>query len=266
MEYLTELFHTGLGHSALNTARSALSALCSTDNSITIGAQPLVTRFMKGVYNLRPTRSRYNHIWDVNKVLEHLKTWSPLQDLTLKTLTLKLVMLIALVTASRGQSLKLLNLNNLTATDDSFTFNFNTLLKQSRPGYVNPSARLLPYTPDKRLCVCDTMTEYLSRTKKIRDPTEGQLFISYVKPFKAVSKATISRWIHEVMGLAGIDTDQFKPHSVRAAATSKAKERAVPIHHILQTAGWRTQCTFAKFYDKPIQNINTFADSILSNT
>ncbi|KAH3886537.1 hypothetical protein DPMN_010548 [Dreissena polymorpha] len=45
---------------------------------------------------------------------------------------------------------------------------------------------------------------------------------------------------------------QFGPHSVRAAATSKAYMNDVPINVIFKTAGWSYSSTFAKFYKKDI--------------
>ena len=262
LDFLTKLFHTGIGYSALNTARSAVSALCSTNDCMTLGAHPLVKRFMRGVFNLRPTKPRYSTTWDVNRVLEFLQSTSPVELLPLKDLTRKLAMLIALSTAARSQTLSLLSLSNMTVTDDGFSFTFDQLLKQSRPGYVTPNVRLRSYTPDTKLCVCSTLQEYLVRTKALRGDVK-QLFISYVKPFRPVSSSTISRWIRDVMQQSGIDIDQFKPHSVRAATTSKAKASLVPIDHILKTAGWSSGSTFAKFYDKPVQQENTFAQEVL---
>ena len=199
----------------------------------------------------------------VSKVLKYLRSSSPVKTLTLKTLTLKLVMLIALVTASRGQSLHLLNIENLTRGKSSYTFVIDRLIKQSRPGYSNPVVKLKPYPPDRRLCVCTTLQEYLSRSENIRG-TETQLYISYVKPHKAVATSTISRWIRDVMTRSGIDTSIFKAHSVRTAASSKAKMNYVPTQHILTTAGWSSTCTFAKYYDKPIVKENAFAMGVLT--
>ena len=65
------------------------------------------------------------------------------------------------------------------------------------------------------------------------------------------------------MTKAGIDTSKFKPHSVRAAATSAAGERQVPISEILQTAGWSREKTFRTYYQKPVVKDNNFADAIL---
>ena len=58
------------------------------------------------------------------------------------------------------------------------------------------------------------------------------------------------------MGKAGIDTSVYKAHSTthRAAATSAAKGKQVPIDTILSAAGWSSESTFARSYDKPIQD------------
>ena len=90
------------------------------------------------------------------------------------------------------------------------------------------------------------------------------LFISFRKPFQPVSAASISRWTKELLAEAGIDTDMFKGHSVRAAFTSAAKTRGVCLWDIMSTAGWSRASTFERFYAKPIEGSN-YSSSILSN-
>ena len=76
------------------------------------------------------------------------------------------------------------------------------------------------------------------------------MFISYIKPHGPVSRDSISRWLKSVMVSAGVDCSVYKPHSIRSAAVSKAKNNMVPTDEILKTAGWSSEKTFAKFYDK----------------
>ena len=93
------------------------------------------------------------------------------------------------------------------------------------------------YNPhDKSLCVYSYLTEYLKRTQPLRGK-ETQLFLSFTRPHKAISKETLSRWIRTVMSSAGIDVASFKPHSTRSASTSKAKAACIPMDEILRTAG-----------------------------
>ena len=87
------MYESGVGYSALNTARSALSnrSIIIFEGGHTVGTNPLVKRYMKGVFNLRPTKPRYSYTWDVSVVLQYLDTLMPLESLDLKMLTLKLV-------------------------------------------------------------------------------------------------------------------------------------------------------------------------------
>jgi len=261
LQYLTELYETGLSYSSINTARGALSALGIKIEEHAIGKHPLVIRYLKGVFNTRSSTPRYTHTWDVDKVLCCLRKLSPVRYLGLKDLTLKLCMLIALTNAARIQSIHLLCVNSVKKFNSEFVFVFEGLLKQSRPGYRNPVLTIKAYPPDRRLCTYTVMKEYISRTLLLRK--HSKLFISYIKPHGEVSKDTIARWIKTVMAKSGIDTEIFGAHSVRSASSSKAKRNKVPIQDILQTAGWSNASTFAKFYDKPIEKQDSFVKGVL---
>ena len=66
---------------------------------------------------------------------------------------------------------------------------------------------------------------------------------------------------------SGIDVKVFKPHSTRAASTSKANSCQVPLDIILQAASWKGDCTFRKFYDKPIEgNVSKFGQAVLGSS
>ena len=84
IHFLTEQYEAGLGYSSLNTARGALSSLGLKFEQFAAGNHPLVTRFMTGVYNLRPTKPKYAHTWSVDLVLKYLRTLSPVKELTLR--------------------------------------------------------------------------------------------------------------------------------------------------------------------------------------
>ena len=86
LDILVELFESGIGYSGINTARSALSSVLKPVNGMTFGAQECVKRFLKGVYEARPSNPRYAETWDVSKVLNYLKTIS-ITNCSLKDLT-----------------------------------------------------------------------------------------------------------------------------------------------------------------------------------
>ncbi|XP_070212571.1 uncharacterized protein [Littorina saxatilis] len=74
LSFLTDLFDAGLGYSAINTARSALSSVILMPDKSTIVTHPLVVRFLKEVCKLRTPMPRHSKIWDVGDVLKYLKT------------------------------------------------------------------------------------------------------------------------------------------------------------------------------------------------
>ena len=119
-----------LGYSAVNTARSALSSFITIDGC-KAGEHPVVSRLMSGIFNRNPALPRYVETWDPQVVISYLKTFPQLCDMTLKELTLKLTMLLALVTAQRLQTLKTFAINHMQILPDGYVFRINSLLKQS---------------------------------------------------------------------------------------------------------------------------------------
>lgn len=251
LTFLTEMYKKGESYSAINTARSALSVILSK-NGLSIGNFISVKRFMKGIFELRPPMPRYTYIWDVNIIFEFLMNFSS-EDIPLSYLTYKLVTLLALATAQRAQTLHLIDLENFVYNNNEIIVPIPQLLKQSNPRNRKFSLRLSCNVENPSICVVTTLKEYIRRTKNIRG-NQRQLFISFNKPHRAVSRSTISRWIKTVLREAGIDVSIFKAHSTRAASCSHAKRNAVPIEHILKTAGWANDKTFRKFYDKVVEN------------
>lgn len=265
LNFLAGLYDKQLSYSTLNTARSALSSILHVDTCRNFGSHPLTVRFMKGVFEKRPPHPRYNKIWDVSLVLKYLTSLDPVETLTLKDLTLKLLMLLLLVTGQRGQSIHLLNIVTMHLSDTSCVFNLTSHIKTSKPGKPASAITVQEFKQDCRICPIKTLKEYLKRTDTIRGD-EQQLFISFVKPHKSVSRDTISRWAKIVLQRSGIDTELFTSHSTRAASASKAKQKDVPLDEILSQAGWSTADTFRKFYDKPIVSSNDhMASAILRN-
>ena len=88
--------------------------------------------------------------------------------------------------------------------------------------------------------------------------------LATAKPHHPVCQSTISRWVKTAMKKAGIDTESFKPHSTRAASTSAALRKRVPVETIMAAAWWSAECTFATYYKKDVKEDATFGQSILN--
>lgn len=67
---------------------------------VSVGNHPLIIRFMKGVFNQKPSLPRYKSVWDVSEVFKWLQK-NDIDDINLNSLTLKTVMLLALLSEQR---------------------------------------------------------------------------------------------------------------------------------------------------------------------
>lgn len=191
----------------------------------------------------------------------------PLSELSLKELTLKLVMLMALTQAARVQTLHLLLCTGACIEQSSVTLWLGGNLKQCRPKFNIRMVKFCAYEQDSRLCVVQTMKEYLVRTKHLRKNSgqeQGKLLISFIKPHGCVSKDTVARWIKSMLKGCGINTSKYTAGSVRPASVSKANALNVPLSTILAKAGWTQETTFARHYNKEISlNSDTFQRVVL---
>ena len=84
---------------------------------------------------------------------------------------------------------------------------------------------------------------------------ENQLFVSFRKPYKAISTSTIARWIKEILKRSGIDINEFKANSTQSAATSKVFLSGASVNDILKLANWSNEKTFSKYYKRSIVNV-----------
>jgi len=199
-------------------------------------------------------------------VVQHIGSTFASADLSLKNLSMKLVMLMALSNASRASDLASLDIRFQQFTPEGVKFFVPGLTKTRRSG--PPKEAFFGRFHEKSLCPVNTLILYEEKTKDLRMSTPNEpspLLISFRKPHKPVTPASIGRWIKELLGKAGINTEIFKGHSSRAASSSAAKVQGVSVAEILATAGWSRKSTFERFYYKPSEGSN-FSKAVLSCT
>ena len=262
-KFLRLLSTRGAGYAALNSARCALSTILPGFNGRSFGTHPYVCWLVKGGYERNPPKPRYNQFWNVNKVFSLFKNWGKNSELSLKRLSLKLAMLLLLTSAQRGQTIVNLSTEDLEI-EELATFKMKVLLKHNRVGDRLDSLTFRPFARCKRLCVVHTLKCYLKRLEASRQ--YSQLLLSFVRPHGPISRDTLSRWVLEVLREAGINVDKYKSHSTRGATTSAAKRLGVPVSLILKQASWKEASSFARFYDKELDNDTTdVAQRLLEN-
>ena len=245
-----------LSCSALNSIRSALAFFLQY-NLPDLGYDTTITRLFSSFYKARPSFPRYLVTWDVGKVLRFIATWHPADSLSLKHLTLKTVTLIALTSSDRAQTLHALSVEHVHVSASGIEFVVPEILKTSRRGRP---ARVISCVSwdDERLNVCDYVIAYMNRTfsLRLRSVRKGlgkpsQLFLSH-RTGRPVLRNTISRWIREVLALAGIDMESFGPGSTRGASASAARRMGATSEQIMKAGDWTNMGTFERFYNRPV--------------
>ena len=118
-----------LNYRTINTAKSAISTFAvSQEKNTPIGNSELFKRFMKGLC-VKPTSPQIHGDLGCKNSLDYLSSLENVNKLNLKMLTLKLTMLLCLVTAQRSQTL--LRLSNIISERQNFIFTISDLVKQS---------------------------------------------------------------------------------------------------------------------------------------
>ena len=243
---------------ALNTFRSALSFFLKLDFP-NLGQQEKVMVLFQSFYKIRPSFGRYIVTWDVGKVLRFLATWHPPSAISFKQLTLKTVTLIALTASDRAQTIHALRVDRVAVTNQGLEFVIYDRLKTSRSGHPPKVVKCVSWDAEE-LDVSFYVQKYIDKTftyrwRAVRRGLEkpNQLFLSH-KTGLPVTKSTISRWIKEVMGMAGIDVTMFSPGSTRGASVSAAARRGASITQILINGDWTNLGTYQRFYKRTVDD------------
>ena len=105
INYFMQLYDEGLQYNSTNSHCSMLSGTLPSFQGYNIDQHPLVICLLKRIFNSRPLKSKIFPLWEVDKVLDHLKTWESHSNLSLADLTRKTTFLLALVTAKRVKAL-----------------------------------------------------------------------------------------------------------------------------------------------------------------
>ena len=103
--------------------------------------------------NTKPSLLRYQRTWDVDTVLKYLKALTPVNLLSLKMLSYKLVMLLLLLTGQCVQMIHSLLISDITITDNNILINVESLRKCSKPGSQLEPIELPAFVDVSRLCV-----------------------------------------------------------------------------------------------------------------
>ena len=204
---------------------------------------------------------KHHTIWSLKTVFDFFRQQKIAIDLSLKDLSLKVAVLLCLLSGQRCQTITCLDLIHMDPFEDKYVFYIHEKLKQSRAEYHLKPLEFMKYPKEEKLCLVTHLHEYIKRTEHIR-LQNTQLLIRFIKPHSPISKDTLARWVKSVLPLAGININKFTAHSTRAASLSHLAQRNFSITDIMDVVGWKSEQTFQKVYNKAEERSN-FGNSIL---
>jgi len=254
LDFLADKYTAGLKYRSLNCYRSALSSVLLPVEGFQVGQHLLVARLLRGVFNCRPPQPRYSQTWEVSQVLSYIKSLGPNEELSLKLISRKLVVLLALVLAHRCSDLGRLTLQGRKYSAEGAVLRCTGLAKQARPGKEESlrPAVISHFLEDALLCPVLCLKAYERATASFRKKDSMQLFLAINSPHQPVTTSTVARWLKQAIVVSGIEPE-FTAHSTRGASSTAAAMNGITIREVMERAGWSRQDTFCKHYFRPIE-------------
>ena len=127
----------------------------------TIAEHPLVKRLMTGIFNSRPTLSKYNFTRDTIIVINYLKGLN-YDNLSNKLSLYKFTTLLTILYGRRVSTVQKFRLSQLHITKDIAKFTILSLLKHTKPGRVNLHITFHQHLYDDLLCPVKLLNKYIS--------------------------------------------------------------------------------------------------------
>ncbi|KAL0200730.1 hypothetical protein M9458_003917, partial [Cirrhinus mrigala] len=270
LSFLQDLIDGGRSFSTIKVYLAAIAACHVGFDGTTVGQHPLIRRFMKGARRSLPVIKRVIPEWDLSMVLEVLSRYpfEPLGDISLKLLSLKTALLLALASTKHVSDLHALSVHSscmkFSISGDKVLLRPNpAFMPKCFPAFACEVIQLSAFHPppfssseDKRLnalCPVRSLWVYIDRTSAFR--RSDQLFISWAPPNTGnpISKQRLSHWLVEAISLAyeskGVRPPEgLRAHSTRGMAASWALFNGVSLQDICAAASWASPHTFVRYY------------------
>ena len=156
---------------------------------------------MKEIFENNTTLPKF--LKNVSLLFNYVRNMQKFQSLDIQKLTQKLVMLMTLISGGqRAQTIHSIRVSDIKILDNKVVIPIMSLIKQTKPTKHMVPLCFQTYSKEPKLCVVSHLTEYLKRTKSYRDT--DKLFLTCIKPYRAASKDTISRWCKSLIKESGI--------------------------------------------------------------
>ena len=180
LTFFTELYEKGCQYSSITLARNALASVVTLRGYTTLSDHPVIKRFIKGVYHLRPPKPKYSSIWDADILLRY---WEKIEDdshLNLLEFTKKITILLVLLHGLRISTIATFGINLITMSNGTCISYPSELLKHDRQGRPRDK-NIYKKSENLKLCPIAVTKEYLKHRAEC-NVTHTKLFFYHCKP------------------------------------------------------------------------------------
>jgi integrase len=239
----------GKSESRIKTVVAALKFFLKVYNRTDLVSHPLITMFGKGAQNLAPLPREKISIWNPELVLSRLND-RPLPSSFLSCAK-EAILLLLLATGWRVDDVWKLA-NRFESDESSARFFFRLKRKCRVKKKITLSQSVNRFLSNVRVCPIAAMLRFLEKAELIRKQPSLSLFVSSTG--NPASKDTLRKWTEDLLGQVGVFVSAG---SCRSASTSAAFSRNRSIDDIMKSAGWSSESTFRRFYQRDVVSVET---------
>ena len=164
LDFLTSQFRRARLYHTLGLYRSAMSMTLPPIDGVVVGPHPLVSHILPGASHSRPSQPCYGRMWNVQAVLDWFRNMSFTHE-SLKELTLRLTMLLALTGARRCSELQKLDVRFMDIIVNTASFGIPTFTQNQRVG--DPAKQFVfPACPQHPPLCVGALRQYSARTER----------------------------------------------------------------------------------------------------
>ncbi len=219
-----------------------------------------ILRYMRRARSaMRPVKPRYVSVFDINILFRFLESLGPIKDGSLEVTRMRCIILLRIDLICRSADLGSVHYGTvaLLGKDDSYTLRLgycrNKVWVAGKPDYTWHVVRSYirdSFTDWRRVVLSSphNVLHYLSLTRSLRPSPLSGLFLKLSGP-DPIGTQRIASIARQAMQTAGVDS-KFRPHSIRAAAATKAYFLGVSVRVIRVRGNWASDEVFFTWYVK----------------
>ena len=117
--------------------------------------------------------------------------------------------------------------------------------EQHRPA---PPIKIKPFKDNPNLCPVLHLIDLEKRLVKLRPQSVKQFWITSRRPYKAISPATMGKWLQDVILDAGLEGTA---RDVRSVGASTAIQTNMDLGKVMEAADWSRLTMLQRHYFKP---------------